>query len=385
MIKFKGSDRLAKRKSIRDLARTTRAVFGTTFVFAGLVGGLLMTGSCFSLSANSEDLDAKALQWVKMQDMRQGWIGSGIVLRGYERVLGDGPKKNLGSKEAFVYGDSVDLILYIQILEPVDPATRAVVSLPGHRTQALLGDLGGLRSMGVGAVLKWPVTILLTPVPTESQPLPFLDPETYSLRLTISRAKDGITLFHATVREFEVAPLLSDTSGNFQCLSGNEDIPIEKKKLMISEVVFPDGEPTVHPSGSGDIRSELFDGVFTHSGNPHWENVRWDVGWGESKRSIEFKMSEETIVAAVALVVPKTYNNFTVDRISVVAYDEEESGYRNIGSVVIDQDENRPALGTVWVPTKRVKTRALRIELGQDAGEFMAVSEVYVFGFSLHL
>ena len=40
--------------------------------------------------------------------------------------------------------------------------------------------------------------------------------------------------------------------------------------------------------------------------------------------------------------------------------------------------------GLRWVrygrPPNKLKTRALRIEMGQDAGEYVAVSEIYVFG-----
>jgi hypothetical protein len=337
--------------------------------------GLPRIGLCSPPSTDDNILDVKTVQRLKTVDTGEGWVGSGILLVGYERVIVDASRQS-SLNDTFVYGDQVDLILYFQTLEPLDPTAYAMVSLPGHREQTLLGDQSGFRHLG--AVIKWPVTIPLTPVPTKTQPLPFLNPETYSLMLTVSRARDGITLLHTTVTKYEIAPLLSVTSGTFLCLSGNKDIPAKQKKLAVSDVVFPDGEPTVHPSGSGDILSELFDGVFTDSGNPHWENVRWDVGWGKSKRSIELKMREDTIVSAVAVVVPNAYKNFAVDRVSVVVYGEENSEYRS--TRVVRQDDGRPALSAIHVPTKLVKTRSLRIELEQDAGEYIALSEVYVFG-----
>ena len=323
--------------------------------------------------------DIQTLKRLENLDSKAGWRGAGVSLIGCDIVKADGLRHTFGAGELFRFGDQIDLVVYLKISEPLVPPTRVLLSLWGRGQEILLEDLADTLHHGPGAVLRWPVTIPVEPIPSQDEPLPFFQAASSSLNLKVSRISGGLTLLDTEIASLGIAPLLDGLDDDTQCLSANGDISDARKRSAVRRLGFPDGIPDVHSSGTGGLENELFDGVLTGSGNPYWENIFWHVGWGEGERSIELVLDHAMVIDAVSLVIVNPYGNYSVGTITVAAQDQKNNFF-DIGAVSVVEDARRPAVRTVLVRTQPAKTRVVKVKLHQDSGEYIALSEAYVFG-----
>jgi hypothetical protein len=343
-------------------------------LFAILLTSLLDT---HRVSAASTP-DIQTLQRLARSEKKPDWRGAGVTLIGCDIVERDALRR-FGAREIYRFGDQIDLVIYLKTSEPLISPTRILLTLGGQKREAFIEALADSQQHGPGAVLQWAVTILIEPIPTMDEPLPFFRSATYSLGLTVSQVSGGLTLLNTEIANLGISPFLGSLTGVTRCLSANVDIPDDRKSPSVLRLDFPDGIPTAHSSSLGGLKKELFDGVLTGSGNPYWESMFWHVGWGQGKGSIELTLERAMVIDAVALVVVNPYSNYSAREITVTAKDEENA-FVEIGTASVVEDSRRPAIRTIFVETRPTTTRTVKVELHQSSGEYIALSEAYLFG-----
>ena len=213
----------------------------------------------------------------------------------------------------------------------------------------------------------------------KQNPPSFFAPVARTLRIAFGVPGKAYGAGEITIGGIRVAPevRLPDRS---VCLTGNADQKLDRKEALVRAVRFPDGAPKLGPKAV-DVTQELFDGLFSESGNSNWECVFWGSGnkWGDKERRIDIEFVRPVELHSVVVVSPSTYANYRVDVLDAAVSDD------GLSWVSIGQYDNRSfqdERGThlLWVSAER-RTRHLRLTLGHAANAtHLTVSELYVFG-----
>lgn len=275
---------------------------------------------------------------------------------------------------AVVYGDSLHFEMDIRVDDTVDWRSKVLrLSGLGASHSVPIEELAG-GEPSIGAVYTVRAGIAAMPPPVAAAPLPFLSTELYPLEFSVAHARGGEGP-PQRIGEVSLKGLFH-VSDSIRCLTGNPDLEPSRRITSLVSVDFPEPRPSHHPSGSGNVRSELTDGLFSGSNSPGWESISWKGGWGGQSGIVELRFDRVRDLHWVVGVCPRPYGNYRTDRLVVRA--ASSNGFEPVGSVAPVETGGFQLL---FARLEGVRTSDLRLEFHQDAGANQIVlSEVYVFG-----
>jgi hypothetical protein len=141
--------------------------------------------------------------------------------------------------------------------------------------------------------------------------------------------------------------------------------------------------PVMHPSGTGTIFTELFDGIRTGSSNTDWECILWTnpepYRWFRARFLLD--LGEPRLVGSVVAWPLGTYADYRVDWMEVLV---SEDGTRFIPFESVRNAELRATKGPYPLravgPLRRARFVEVVLVQAAGTGTTMALSEVEVFG-----
>jgi len=284
----------------------------------------------------------------------------------------------LDTESALGLGDEIGLELYVEIYDRLDTDhTVLSVGLGGAAHSVSLKQFAGSNDVQIGGVYKKNLEIPFFVLPDPERHLPFFNGRTYPVSLTVSDSL-GNSILSKKLLDVKLLPLVKP---GVVCLTNNLDIPEMNRVNQVESIEFPNGKPVMHDSGTGDIKVELADGIFTGSGVPEWETVYWSGDWDNKTRTIDYYFFDVNQIDAVVLIFTSPYGDNWIDTLEVEVSLDGQVFVPVNKPVVAFPDKNVRGLHAMIVQHIDKQAQQVRLKMLQNAGAMrIPVSEIYIFG-----